>query len=54
MDGMAKIITHCPPKLDSDTVQTLRCWVLLNQIVRKQIVIKAPEIIKARAKRKSA
>ena len=50
----AGTVDHLTPRLDHETVQTLRCWVLLNQICRKEIVIKAPVIINARAKRESA
>jgi len=47
-------VGHLTPRLDPETVQTLRCWALLNQICQKEIEIKAPTMVKARAKRKSA
>ena len=40
--------------LDHEAVQNLRCWVLLNHILRKEIEIKAPETVKALTKRKNA
>jgi len=40
--------------LDHEAVQNLRCWVLLNHILRKEIEIKAPASVKARTKRKRA
>jgi len=39
---------------DHESVQGLRCWVLLNYIIGKEREIKSPAIIKTGTKRKSA
>jgi hypothetical protein len=41
------------PRLDHETVQNLRCWVLLNYIIGKETGIKSPGPIARPAKRKS-
>jgi hypothetical protein len=41
------------PPLDHESVQALRCWVLLSYIIGKEREIKPPAIIKTAAKRKT-